>query len=137
MAQCPNCGGYKTEVQDQGAGCGLTWLIFGGWILAAGGLFFMTFAGSSRSFLETIGNFLMGAIMMAAGIGPYVLAVINTKPYLLECKLCGRKWSELNKPPVQVRPDLIEKGEQHLSEEEERRARFMAEEAMRRAGMRK
>jgi hypothetical protein len=56
------------------------------------------------------------------GIGPYIFYRATAKPYLLECKLCGYKWNARSVSPnvqIQAKPDLIQKGEQKLREEEE------------------
>ncbi len=137
QVQCPNCGGYKIKVRDQGTGCALLWLIFGGWLFAAGGLFLAAFAfeGYGKTFLAGLGQCIGGILLIALGIGPLIFARLATNANLLECELCGNKWDNRTVPPnaqIQVRPDLIQKGEQRLREDEER-ARWAAAEMWRRS----
>ena len=119
--QCSNCGGFKVDSLDsRGKSAeGVLCLVF----LAA--------AAIGALFLINVGGV---AILLAVPVG--LVALLYLLPMTLDafgkagnaikhsCQLCGYSWSVRPgdpAPPVQVRPDLIKKGAEHL--ERQRRLR--------------
>lgn len=107
--QCPNCGGFKTfSLYDQ-------WKENNQPISAGGYLVIMII----------LLVFPIGTI-----IGLYMLFNQQPKqpapsPNLYKCQLCAYEWVQKSGQvlPVNVRPDLIQQGEQQLREEAEERQR--------------
>jgi len=137
--QCPNCGGYRTHMQPKPERNDL-----GIWLFSITGtfafvviclvLFTMVATGGLRILIESLTSLpnsvkedksvLIPLLCIPAWAIFGVIGLVNLlnayDPNLWECELCGYKWDIRTKPPVQVRPDLILRGEQRLKEEEER-----------------
>jgi len=162
MVQCPNCGGYRVETETITVnrktnkpfdfGCTFWFiLIFAGimpTLLGAIGWIAFLF-GKPPSYRDTNSQSTL-LCALPAGLFFLIPTLLSIKSYFgadtfdvchNTCGYCNYTWTWKTGEPlphVTLRPDLIEKGEQRLRDEyEARRARFMAEEAMRRAGMRK
>jgi transcription elongation factor Elf1 len=121
QVQCPNCGGYKvnttTDKVDRKSGnavpgCGVLFVLFFfaviGWLLGVG----LNDAAYALCGLLITGTFIWG-------LSTYLKAD-KIKRYHHTCWLCGYKWIRREDeplPPVNIRPDLIAKGEQKLEEE--------------------
>jgi len=138
--QCPNCGGYRTQMQPKPERNDL-----GAWLFSITGtfifvvmcliLFTMVSTGGLPVLIEDLTSLpnsvkenkgvLVPLLCLPAWAILGVISLINLlnayDPNLWECELCGYKWDIRTNPPVQVRPDLILRGEQRLKEEEERR----------------
>jgi hypothetical protein len=144
QVQCPNCGGYKTEVMDvrsigdfegvlskelpQPIGC-LAFLVGLGLIaiLGLGWYWWLFSALASGNILNILMPLIAGVSVLVGSI--LALRWLNgqyhevAKEYSYKCHLCGYEWmwrSDKPKPRVTVRPDLIVKGAQKLEEERER-----------------
>ncbi len=127
--QCPNCGGYKTHFAFDGSSYVMASALGRAvtLILAVGGLG-LTIAGfgSSSGSLILLGIVLgvLGLIGLARVDG--FLSQRFTNKNSVTCDLCEFRWDERaidRSKPIQIRRDLIEKGEQRLEEERRRRAR--------------
>jgi rubredoxin len=139
QVQCPNCGGYKTEVTNvrsigdfegvlskelpQPIGC-LAFLV--GLGLALGWQWWFCSALFSGDILNILMPLIAGVSLLVGSI--LGLRWLNgqyhevAKEYSYKCHLCGYEWmwrSDKPKPRVTVRPDLIVKGAQKLEEERE------------------
>ncbi len=91
--QCPNCGGYKVKIQNQGRGCLLTYTAFLAWIPGLLGLaMFAAYLLFARNSSEGPMTLVMGTIFLAVAIGPLVLQSLLRNKDLLECEICGNKW---------------------------------------------
>ena len=154
--QCPNCGGYRTEITGRQpvrapgttptkgvkqirVGC--LALLFGPFIIATAYtvVFFIYVAlssGLTEVLLYAAIMFLILAVELAVPLlvwrsyasAPMVGAQIGTV-YHYYCYICGYKWSwetGIPKPDIRIRPDLIAKGEQRLEEERRRQAEAAA-----------
>jgi len=167
QVQCPNCGGYKTEEKDRtmtyGApipldesrkkGCHSLWLRSSVFLIIGVVIVSMIFFADHQS---TMALFVLMIYLPGALLGSGVLWLMrfwymrtSSRPvedvvYSYCCWICGYRWnwqSGTPLPVVNVRPDLIAKGEQRLRAEQEayqdRVAHEMAELARRQANMRK
>jgi len=153
QVQCPNCGGYrvsleKTEGLNWSRGTewvGTLWLPIIGFVVSAA----MLICSGSWGHLEPFDNLscLIGIFLLwmftwwAWGKDKLQRDFSTRKRYSYQCLLCGYQWTWTSgepMPKVNVRPDLIAKGEQRLREaEQDAIAHQMAEDALRRAGLRK
>lgn len=130
QVQCPNCGGYKIDVEkmesigvykrnDPGTAC-LTALV-GLFIILPIYLFLIAVVIALFIMVITIPL----GIWLYRGMESASLAITNAirgyeehaKKYWLKCELCGYSWiwrTDEPYPTVQTRPDLIAQGEQKL-----------------------
>jgi len=109
--QCPNCGGYKSSKAE----------------------------GDSRPVVLLLVLLLLLTPMLTepVGIPIYVMLCVAVFTFawsrrpprdLYTCDICGYEWKLVigePGPEVQSRPDLIQKGEQRLQEQEDERRRRM------------
>jgi hypothetical protein len=124
--QCPNCGGYKTFIREGClyrllAGAAVWGFIIGGLALAGG-----IFGGKGTG--NAIG---VGVVILIIAIVLYAASHAILNKNLCGCHLCGYERDQNKLSPVtriQVRHDLIEKGNLRLEEEDAQRR---AEEARR------
>ena len=140
QVQCPNCGGYKTEVTVKYIGVGVLYEFLGcavvvlTGVLAGGFVLWWFYALASGNILPPL--VATGVLLVVAVVGLILqLSRLHKqqyhevpKEYSYKCHLCGYQWTwrtDEPKPRVTVRPDLIVRGEQKLEEEreEERRRR--------------
>jgi len=84
QSQCPNCGSYYIQEQDQGGGCAGLYLYTIGWMAPLAGVLIM----SSGNVLDI----LQGILLIAVGIAPLIFIVVRTDHSLVECRTCGKKW---------------------------------------------
>lgn len=136
--QCPNCGGYKTQVHttviDRKSGKPADQIGCLGWglitLLIIGAVGYLISGGERVLSLASV---ILG-ILLAIFLHSLTLIRNDAKvrkanrieKYDYTCDLCGYEWSrraDESLPPVTVRPDLIAKGAQKLEEEEEERKR--------------
>jgi hypothetical protein len=94
QVQCPNCGGFRVSMQDQGWSGVLIFTIFlGGWwgLLGCGALLL-----TLEDIVDTIqsGMFFAALLGLLIGWGPIILVSSRRKPYLLKCDLCGKEWDQ-------------------------------------------
>ncbi len=131
--QCPNCGGYKTDVEKVESIGAYTKDTPGRNMLAAFvgifiGLPIMLFLTCAAiAFFIMIITIPLGMILwqVAQSIPDYINNAIkryeeHIKKYLLKCELCGYSWvwrTDQPYPFIQIHPDLIAKGEQRLEAE--------------------
>lgn len=140
QTQCSNCGGFRASLLKKERvfsdyqpytpkqrrtsifiGLALTFLLLGCgtiWCLGVKGPDLVAILATT---LMTILLWFFILAGIKAG-DPKTIGVISS----FECNLCGYLWTERPgqpKPVIQVRPDLIAKGEQRLREAEERRRR--------------
>lgn len=131
QVQCPNCGGYKIDVEkvesigtytrnDIGTGC-LVYLISLFIILP---IYMFLIAVVIALFIMVITIPL--AIWLYRGMNSASLSIVNAmrgyveqaKKYWLKCELCGYAWiwrTDEPYPSIQTRPELIAQGEQKLA----------------------
>lgn len=168
QVQCPNCGGFKVDTSKYEDVYGATvrvpvpankkkretiiWVIVGLGIVILYFLFGVFGILISGNLLAPLLVFLtpqgIGTILWAAFWYWVLLADKKTRPiiatvYHYTCWLCGYKWdwkSGESLPPVNLRTDLIAKGEQRLEEERlaaerDARANAVAQDVLRRQGV--
>ena len=147
QVQCPNCGGFKVSVETTiidrssgkrvaGTGC-FGWALISLILIGAFG-YMLTGEGRGPTLLSIVSGivgilFAIFLISIAVRSNAEASKADKIEKYDYVCSLCGYKWSRREDepiPPVEVRPDLIAKGEQKLEEERKRR-----EEERRNAGM--
>jgi hypothetical protein len=142
QVQCPNCGGYKVNGEKETIKVKTyepmprTLAIrqaIGMFVFAAFLVFLAMITSATTVLLFCASGFvLFGLITLAPNAKISKEEIVGTV-WHYNCLLCGYKWdwdTRTPKPEVQVRPDLIAKGEQKLEEERKRR-----EEEYRHAGM--
>lgn len=116
QVQCPNCGGYKVETESD---------FLEGEYERIGCLFRLALL---CSFLLMLGiPFFYAVAREAVFLGKRRKLVGQIHKYT--CYLCGYEWTWKTGDPlpqVNVRPDLIAKGEQRLEEERRRQAEAAA-----------
>lgn len=114
QVQCPNCGGYRVETSEVET------------------LWDPVPLDERKKAIFSFPLIAPFAILFAV-LFPNFFRKSRGKLYHYYCYLCGYKWAwetGTPTPQVNVRPDLIAKGEQRLEEERRRR-----EEEYRHAGM--
>jgi len=132
--QCPNCGGYKTDLhskkvnQSDGSDAwgksALGYLLYIGWFLLAGPVVALcsSLFGQQAGIVIGTGLVIIGFVVLTKRIRRHERTVKTV--YFRTCQLCGYSWEpqkEQTPPNVTVRPDLIEKGNRLLEEQERRR----------------
>ncbi len=133
QVQCPNCGGYKVSQNIDridpatgnmvgSGGCGIAVLFS---ILGFALAIYGTMSGNS------VIGFSGTALMVLVGFPLIVWLEIKKGQsqkraynlYNYQCNLCGYQWSWREGQPkskVNIRPDLIERGEQRLEKEHQK-----------------
>ncbi len=120
--QCPNCGGFKSEHQyglDEVINIPIGLLV----LIGIAGFLANTFLKLSLTFeIAKMAAIITGPILLLFSI---FYAIAHRNEY--RCRLCGYQWDQSKIPAgnrIQIRQDLIEKGNILLEQEElERRRR--------------
>lgn len=127
--QCPNCGGFKSEEQY-----GLDDIVK----VPFGLLFLIGIVGYFANFYLKLNITYDAAKMAAIIIAPILLflSIIYAIAHRNEfrCRLCGYQWNQSKIPAgtqIQVKQDLIEKGNILLEQEELERQRRKEEQRRR------
>jgi hypothetical protein len=130
QVQCPNCGGYKVNEDvigiDSKTGKSFPVLGYCGFVV----LLMVIYVMVGALWLAVYGNkpttssCLMSTVFILLFFwGTYKFNKREKRAwnlYKYECKLCGYQWEWREgqpRPTVNVRPDLIEKGEQRLEQQ--------------------
>lgn len=129
QVQCPNCGGYKTDEHSEFVNpkTGKPDLTSGGycilmllWLIIYVGLIFvllLVFRADERNTPGCLISLVMVMIFIWFHIKYVRVGKDAQKFYKYECRICGYHWQWREgqpRPTINVRGDLIEKGEQRL-----------------------
>ena len=124
--QCPNCGGYKSKSQFGFEGA------FGLAVLAGVGCFLIgvpAFILLTKNAASNVSGFLnVGVISIVVALSVFLISFIysRTRQNNYACRICGYKWDLRDIPTkkqIQVKSDLIKKGNILLEQEEAERRR--------------
>jgi hypothetical protein len=135
QVQCPNCGGFKTNIDRIRKANPATRREYAnirdfGWIIViicaglfSGLLMFNNIGSQDGSSIKGMGIF----IILLALVGLFFIFYLIRRrkdavnKYYFHCTICGYQWNRLEtepEPPVTIRPDLIQKGDEELKKQQ-------------------